>query len=141
MTFDTAGDYELACIIVGVTASNNRVQVDMQAQVDTGGGYVDLAGAFDSQYAMRNNTQDSGSGQIPGFIYTAAAGDKVKFQYKDTGGAFTPLVDSTRITVKGLGGNPTNDGLVGLWQVSTNKNITDDGFSTGVGQQLPYHLG
>lgn len=103
VTFDTDGTYMISFVMNGNTAANNRVQVDVKIVEDVGAGFVDITGAEDNQYAMRNNTQNDGSAQINNFIRTFNATDQIKFQYRDIGVAYTPAADKTRITIMKVG--------------------------------------
>jgi hypothetical protein len=101
VTFDTTGTYMITCHVVGedVAAANNRCELNIKMQLDTGGGYADVGGALDSQYAVRNNTQDQGSAQFNNFALAATATDTVKMQVFNIGIALDILTDRARITI------------------------------------------
>lgn len=101
VTFDTTGTYMISCHVVGedVAGGNNRCELNIQMQLNTGGGYANVAAALDSQYAVRNNTQDQGSAQFNSYALEASATDSVKLQVFDIGVPLDILSNRARITI------------------------------------------
>lgn len=102
VTFNTDGTYLISCWVKGDASSSNRCQIDLEMQYDSGGGYATVAGATDSQYALRNTTQRLGSVQINNFAHvvtTSSAPPNAKFRMKDIGVAANVYSDAARITI------------------------------------------
>ena len=99
LTIDSDGDYFISFHATGSQSANNRNETYAQMLVDTGSGFSSVAGAFDKQYASRNTTQDEGSVQISNFLYSASAGDNIKFQMLHVGVSAAFGQDDVRITV------------------------------------------
>ncbi len=99
LTFDSDGTYSVSFQVTGIQTGNNRNQTNIKMLVDTGSGFADVAGAFDKQYASRNNTQNEGSAQFNGFILPVDSGDDIKFQVQDIGVPMSYGLDDMRISV------------------------------------------
>ena len=85
ITFQEACSVMVACQLgFGTQTGNNRCELQIQALVDTGGGYSALPESLVANYASRNNTQLNGgiATQIP---LVVSSGHKVKFQCLDIG--------------------------------------------------------
>lgn len=66
-------------------AGNNRTQLDVSVQYDSGGGFAEAVGG--SNYSQRNVTQRNGGVSIPGFKLAVTNGDIIKVQIADVGTA------------------------------------------------------
>lgn len=101
VTFDTTGTYMISWHVVGedVAGGNNRCELNIQMQKDTGGGFANVAAALDSQYAVRNNTQDQGSAQFNSYALQATSTNSIKLQVFDIGVPLDILSNRARITV------------------------------------------
>jgi hypothetical protein len=104
-TFNTNGVFLVSCHVIGedVAGANSRCELNIKMQVNKGSGYVDLPGALDSQYAIRNNSQDQGSAQFNNYALEVESGDKVKVQVFDVGIAVDILSNRARLTMLKVG--------------------------------------
>jgi hypothetical protein len=68
-------------------------------QSNIGSGFIDSPGAFDSQYAVRNNTQDQGSAQFNNYVFNATALDSIKIQVFDIGISLDILSNAARLSI------------------------------------------
>ena len=102
VTFNQACTCMVMIDIRGTANTGNRTQLDMQMQLDTGGGFVAQARQQWSNYTSRNATQDEGG--IGGvFIMIFNNGDDIKFQMRDVGTPATVATDDARIYVMRIG--------------------------------------
>ncbi len=83
LTADATGTLELDVHIMTTQTANNRLQLDFDVQIDTGGGYSTVLET--NNYSSRNNTQSEGGGYIPGYKVAVTSGDNIKIRIKDTG--------------------------------------------------------
>jgi len=100
-TFINSGVYLISCHVIGEdTAGNNgRCELNIKMQANSGAGFIDSPGAFDSQYAVRNNTQDQGSAQFNNYVFNASALDSIKIQVFDIGISLDVLSNAARLSI------------------------------------------
>lgn len=77
ITFDTAGDYQIDVVARAIT-TNNRFQLIVQGQLDTGSGYADVTPWIADNYAARDSSFDTGCVVLP-LLISANVGDRVRF--------------------------------------------------------------
>lgn len=130
LTLDVAGDYFISFHAIGGQSASNRNETQVRMMADTGSGFSAVAGAFDKQYASRNTSQDEGSVQLSNFVYSASAGDDIKFQMAHVGVAAVFGQDDVRVTVwrmptiSGGGGGLVVDTYESAEQTITNASVT-----------------
>ena len=86
LTLNAAGTLELNINVCSYNNANNRHELHVQIQENTGS-WATVQEA--SNYASRNNTQDEGCVSIPGWLRDVASGDDFKLRIFDIGSAAT----------------------------------------------------
>jgi len=102
ITHQNSGVYQFFVWVMGENSGgNNRIQLDIKIQIDKldGAGFVDVPFAMDSQYILRNATQNRGSAQINGCLIDVSTGQKTRIMVKDIGQVAAIQDDYARITI------------------------------------------
>ena len=85
--------------MAGGDGGSARVELNLELQKDTGGGYTTVAAG--DNYATRTTTQDEGGVWINFLDPTAVAtGDKYKFTFRRAGGGLNHKPTATKLTMK-----------------------------------------
>lgn len=87
LTVNATGTLEINVSVHSWNNANNRSEVHVQIQEDTGSGYSTIQEA--SSYTTRNNTQDEGQVTFPGWKRAVSSGDKFKLRVRHVGVAAT----------------------------------------------------
>lgn len=99
ITFAVAGDYQID--VTARVTGNNRVELLVRTDKDTGGGFSELTSHIASNYTLRDTDQNTG-GTTLSTMLTLAAGDKLRFRAEgDTDGAATLTPAGTILRVVG----------------------------------------
>lgn len=87
LTVTADGTLEFNISVHSWNNANNRSEMHVQIQEDTGSGYSTVQEA--SSYTTRNNTQDEGQVTFPGWKRAVSNGDKFKLRVRHVGVAAT----------------------------------------------------
>jgi hypothetical protein len=114
MTANVAGKFVVQ-IDIGIeqVGGNSRSEGRFKVQLDTGGGYADLAGAMGNIYS-RQTSQGEGGVSIT-FVWNTNIGDKIRVQgqREDGGGTLQLRANSSRMVISGLQGPTGSQGPAG----------------------------
>ena len=97
LTINSTGLFEFSAFLLGDLIQSNRSELAVKLQENN----VDVTGALDRQYAMRNNAQDEGSTQFNNFLLeVTTSGNTYRIQEQRIGA--TANITLARFTVKKL---------------------------------------